>query len=448
MTRFNLRAFMMSAAMFALADSSHAQWTSGSVLTDSFDNTAVGLFVLPSNSPNTSAGPIGTVGDLGVASTGVGYAALAANTTGAYNAAVGAFALYSNTTGTFNNAFGYASLGYNQTGNANTAYGHNTMEYSTTGGEDTAVGTWALQRNSTGSYNTAVGYVALTANNVGINNAGLGAYALASNTTGSGNNAQGYQAMYHNTTGSNNSAIGSSALFSSTTGIGNNAVGLTALVGLTTGNRNTAVGNNAGLNLGSGSYNTYIGWGVNGSTGVSVPSENYVTRIGVTYADPDVAGSPKAYISGIFNSATSGGLPVYVTSTGQLGFNSSSERYKTDITSLGSNTERLAQLRPVSFHVKTDPNGKVQYGLIAEEVDKVYPELVIRDAEGSIQGVRYDELAPMLLNEAQKQQARIAAQAAQIRDLNEQVAKLDRLGQELGAALRQLQAKGEIVAQR
>jgi hypothetical protein len=89
-----------------------------------------------------------------------------------------------------------------------------------------------------------------------------------------------------------------------------------------------------------------------------------------------------------------------VTSSGQLGVLASSERYKTAITPMGENTKKLEQLRPVSFHLKTDPKGAVQYGLIAEEVDKVYPELVIRDDTGKIQGVRYDELAPMLLNEA------------------------------------------------
>jgi len=293
-----------------------------------------------------------------------------------------------------------------------------------------------------------VGSSALTANTAGNNQTAVGYYALARNTTGSGNNAQGYQAMYSNTTGSNNSAIGAGALYTNTTGYGNNAVGLTALENMSSGIRNTAVGNNAGLNLKTGSYNTYIGWGVNGSTGVTAASENYVTRIGVTYQDPNVSGTPKTYISGIYTSPTSGGLPVYVTPSGQLGFNSSSERYKTDITPLGPSTDRLAQLRPVSFRVKTDPNGNVQYGLIAEEVDKVYPELVIRDGEGRIQGVRYDELAPMLLNEVQRQRATIAAQDEQVRTLTEQVARLSTLEQQMSAALAEIKASGQYVAQR
>ena len=122
---------------------------------------------------------------------------------------------------------------------------------------------------------------------------------------------------------------------------------------------------------------------------------------------------------------------------------------------MGNNTEKLKQLRPVSFHLKSDPNGPVQYGLIAEEVAKVYPELVIRDKTGKIQGVRYEELAPMLLNEVQQQQEKFAAQAAsssaqaaEIRDLKQQLAELNDLKQEMRAALLKLQAKGELVARR
>jgi hypothetical protein len=135
------------------------------------------------------------------------------------------------------------------------------------------------------------------------------------------------------------------------------------------------------------------------------------------------------------------GAAVYVTSSGQLGVLASSERYKTDVAAMGADTEKLQKLRPVSFHLKTDPAGAVQYGLIAEEVDKLYPELVIRDAAGTIQGVRYDELAPMLLNEVQKQQRVNAAQAEKIASLEQQLAGIQ-------AALLNLQPKHQLVAQR
>ncbi len=138
-----------------------------------------------------------------------------------------------------------------------------------------------------------------------------------------------------------------------------------------------------------------------------------------------------AYIAGISGTTVTGGA-VYVTSSGQLGVLASAERYKTAIAPLeAGNTEKLQRLRPVSFHLKSDPKGAVQYGLIAEEVDRVYPELVIRDAAGQVQGVRYDELAPMLLKEVQKQQrinttqaAQMAAQAGEISQLRQQQATL------------------------
>src|ERR1039457_2324139 len=119
---------------------------------------------------------------------------------------------------------------------------------------------------------------------------------------------------------------------------------------------------------------------------------------------------------------------------------------------MGVNTEKLQQLRPITFHLKTEPQGDVQYGLIAEEVALIYPELVTRDEKGRINGARYDELAPMLLNEMQQQHEQMTRktdlQAVEIRDLKAQVAQLNDLKQELRAALRQLESKDELIAQR
>jgi hypothetical protein len=168
-----------------------------------------------------------------------------------------------------------------------------------------------------------------------------------------------------------------------------------------------------------------------------------------------------AYIAGIYHNSLSG-LPVVVTSTGQLGVEGkSSERFKTAIAPMGSDTAKLGQLRPVSFRLKSDATSTRQYGLIAEEVAKVYPELVIRDETGRIDGVRYDELAPMLLNEVQKQQSTVqtlseqnAAQAAEIRDLKQQQmqfatqSEVNDLKQQLQAALLKVHAQDELVVQR
>jgi hypothetical protein len=142
-------------------------------------------------------------------------------------------------------------------------------------------------------------------------------------------------------------------------------------------------------------------------------------------------------IAGIYGTQVSGSA-VYVTSTGQLGVQPSSERFKTDIAAIPQLSDKLRQLRPVVFHYKTDPKHVTQYGLIAEEVADVYPELVIRDGAGMIMGVHYEELAPILLSEVQRQQATIqslsqrqdalsesnAQQAAEIRDLKKIVADI------------------------
>jgi hypothetical protein len=210
-----------------------------------------------------------------------------------------------------------------------------------------------------------------------------------------------------------------------------------------------AVGYAAGYNQTTGSNNIYIGHR-------GVAAESGVTRIGT----PDT--QTETYIAGIENAKITGSA-VYVSSSGRLGVLASSERYKTGITPIGTTTEKLQQLRPVSFHLKTDPKGAVQYGLIAEEVAKVYPELVIRDAAGTIQGVRYDELAPMLLNEMQRERkettAKINAQAAQIRDLKQhheqkaaaqdaEIRDLKKLVVEMQAGLLKRQTKDELIAQR
>jgi hypothetical protein len=135
------------------------------------------------------------------------------------------------------------------------------------------------------------------------------------------------------------------------------------------------------------------------------------------------------------------GSAVYVTSSGQLGVQGSSERFKTDIATMTPDSEKLQQLRPVTFHYKTDPDKVTQYGLIAEEVAQVYPELVIRDDSGKIMGVHYEELAPLLLNEIQRQQRINAQQAAsndaQAREIAELKARADQAESRQAALIQQ-----------
>ena len=310
---------------------------------------------------------------------------------------------------------------------ANTAMGSNALLHvnlSESACHNTASGEEALYSDTSGSYNTATGYS-----------------SLFSNKTGDNNTAIGYESLYHNSTGNNNTASGYEALFQSTTGFDNTAAGAGALQYVTTGNSNIAVGYQAGYHLTTGINNIEIG-------NKGLASDYNMIRIGVEGLQA------KTFIAGIYKTSVSGSA-VMVNSSGQLGVVVSSERFKTDIAPMGSYTAKLQALRPVRFHLKTDPHGAVQYGLIAEEVAKVYPELVIRDERGRIDGVRYDELAPMLLNEMQEQQKVMAAQSAKIAAQDERAAaqdsKVARLQEQLAgiqAALVKLQSTDQLVAKR
>ena len=209
------------------------------------------------------------------------------------------------------------------------------------------MGFLALEGSTTGSYTTAVGAFSLQANTTGGYNTGFGAYSLIANTTGSGNTAFGYAGLRSMTSGSNNIGFGYQSLYLNSTG-----------------SNNIAMGYQGGYYPLSGSNLIEIG-----SKGAFADTD--LIRIGTQGTQT------KTYIAGISDAQITGAA-VYVTSSGQLGVLASSERYKTSIASLGSDTEKLMELRPVRFHLKNDPKGAVQYGLIAEEVDKVYPELVIR----------------------------------------------------------------------
>jgi trimeric autotransporter adhesin len=264
---------------------------------------------------------------------------------------------------------------------------------------------------SDSSSNTAIGTSALfSGTNNGPNNTAVGYKALYSNTAGKGNDAQGVNALYSNTTGIRNLAIGSNALYANTTGSYSVALGFDAGYDQTTGNDDIYINN------------------------VGVGGESQTLRLGTT-GTPGVIGSGilTAYIAGVATSQVTGGA-VYVTSSGQLGVLASSERFKMEVETMQEASDKLAQLRPVTFKLKTDPKGAVQYGLIAEEVAKVYPELVIHGAGGGIDGVRYEELAPMLLYEVQQQRH-------QLRDMQRQMV-------EMRATLVKLRAQDQLVALR
>jgi hypothetical protein len=382
---------------------------------------------------NTGMGP-GALGNGarndGSFNTASGWYALGGNTNGMGNTASGYLALTNNTSGSFNTAAGVQALFDNTTGQGNAAFGSSALQNNFASG-NTASGSGSLQSNTYGSQNTASGNSALYSNSTGDDNTASGYESLYFNTGGNYNNASGYFALHDNTTGAQNSASGVQALYGNHTGNYNTASGTDALYSNTTGSTNIAEGYKAGYNLTTGSNNIDIG-------NLGVAAESGTIRMGTTSTQT------KTFIAGIYGTSVTGST-VVVSSTGQLGVTVSSERYKTSIAPMGSYTAKLTQLRPVTFRLKTDPKGALQAGLIAEEVANVYPELVVRDATtGRIDGVRYDELAPMLLNEMQKRNAaqdqRIAARDAEIRDLRQQQRRTQQLVAELKDLNRATQA--------
>jgi Chaperone of endosialidase len=273
----------------------------------------------------------------------------------------------------------------------NTAEGQNALLSLTTGGFNTAVGLLSLRSDTTGSFNTAIGAGTLVANTANENTA-LGAGALLSNTTGLQNTASGTFALFSNAEGNANTAIGTHALISNTTGFENTAVGRDALSGNTGGVGNTAVGVSA-LGSANGSTSTAIGF----LAGLNVTTASNVICIGALGQNV----SNSCYIGQIFGVTSSGGTAVFINSDGKLGTATSSRRFKEEIEPMDTASEALFALKPVTFRYRKDidPNGASQFGLVAEDVEKADPDLVVRDKEGRPYSVRYDQVNAMLLNE-------------------------------------------------
>ncbi len=369
--------------------------------------------------------------------TATGLRALFNDTNGGFNTATGVFSLFSNTSGFFNSATGAYSLANNISGTHNTANGYAAL-YRNTADNNTATGFATLYHNTTGNNNTATGSQALQSNTTGGGNTANGSRALASNTTGLQNTANGFQALSSNTTGSGNTAIGSNALVSNTAAT-NTAIGSGALFGNTTGNNNTALGINAGLNQNTGSNNIYIGdLGGGGESNVIAIGAFPSSGIGYT----------ATLIGGIYSNVQPvvGTDPDYVTinSVGRLGRgNVSSRRYKHDIRPMGKTSEALFALNPVTFRYKKeiDPSQTLAFGLIAEEVEKVYPDLVGRNAEGQPESVRYEQINAMLLNEFLKEHKKVEEQHATITELKSTVAQQQKGMEILTAQLKEQAAQ-------
>jgi hypothetical protein len=342
---------------------------------------------------NPATGQLGSVdtSSFGVVSTdpdntAVGDQALHNNQSGGYNSAVGAFALFSNINGSFNNALG-----------------DNALYANIHASQNTAIGDLALANNdSTGhgqaQFNTAVG-----------------AEALLTNSDGDSNNAIGYYALGFNTIGAFNQAIGVSALIENVIGSANTAMGDSALSHNVNGSFNTVIGYFAGASV-EGNDNIYIG----ATSADGVTSESGTIRIG----DPSFVSG--CYIAGINGQTTSGGVAVFINGNGKLGTLTSSARFKEDIAPMEQASESIFALKPVTFRYKKviDPQGVAQFGLVAEDVEKVNPDLVVRDNAGRPYSVRYEQVNAMLLNEFLKEHRTVQEQGVTIARLEKQVEEL------------------------
>ena len=325
------------------------------------------------------------------------------------------------------------------------------MFNNTDGFSNNAVGDSALLSNVRAAQNTAVGDLALASNNI------------SGNLLGNFNTSVGAESLINNTDGESNDAVGAYALWSNTTGLANQAMGDGALYSNATGSANTAVGDSALDSLTGGSFNTVIGWLAGSRTGSQLTTGSDNIYIGATSGGPAVEsgairiGDPLfvsgCWIAGIFGNATPG-IPVYINASGKLSTTPSSQRYKENIKSMDKASEALFALKPVTFRYKKqlDATGTPQFGLVAEEVAKVNPDLVYRDNEGKIYSVRYEAVNAMLLNEfikehriVEKQQATMASQEAQIKWLTETVKQQATQIQKVSAQVEMIRPTPQVV---
>ena len=377
------------------------------------NNTVTGASALYSNTDGnnntvTGANALYTNTD-GSDNTATGYEALYGNVNGISNTANGIYALAGNDSGSYNTASGASALGSNVSGSNNTVTGAYAIKYGVFGDNNTATGYAAMQGTTEapneGNDNTATGANALYSNTSGNNNTATGEGALYGNTTGSGDTANGQDALYSNTDGNSNTATGFGALFSNTSGFSNTANGWSALLFNTTGSNNIGVGNGAGGNLTTGDNNIDIG-----NTGVA--GESAKIRIGTKGTHKNT------YVAGIYGVTVPRGLGVIVDSSGHLGTSTSSARFKDNIKPMDKASEAILALQPVTFRYKQelDPDGIPQFGLVAEQVEKVNPDLVARDEQGKPYTVRYEAVNAMLLNEFLKEHRRVEEQARQVKE--------------------------------
>jgi hypothetical protein len=362
------------------------------------------------------------------------------------NAADGFGALNATVSGINNSGFGANALHNLTTGNNNAAQGNSALNQLTDGSNNTALGVLALRLNVHGDANTAVGKQALN-NNTASFNVAVGYQALFGNTTGNDNTANGVLALSSNKLGFDNTAVGFDALGSYTGGAGvlgtdgyNTAVGSIALTANIDGHNNTAVGRRSFENSLHGTDLTGLGW----RSGDAVTSASNVICIGSFVVGENVPNT--AYIGNIYNTISSGGIGVFVNSAGKLGTSTSSRRFKDEIKPMDKASEAILALKPVTFFYKKEiePQRVPQFGLVAEDVEKVNPDLVVRDAEGKVNSVRYDQVNAMLLNEFLKEHRTVQEQGATIAELRKGMEVLAATVKEQAAQIQKVSAVLEV----
>jgi trimeric autotransporter adhesin len=284
---------------------------------------------------------------------------------------------------------------------------------------NTAEGEAALFSLTTGVANTAVGWLSLNTLDTGKFNTAIGAGTLIGNTADQ-NTATGAGALFNTSTGANNTANGVFALFYNLDGGDNTAIGIAALVNNTTGSNNVALGSGAGASTTTGSNNVYIGAGMQGAAGES----------------------DACYIKSIFSQTSAIGIPVLINSNNKLGTTTSSRRFKQEIKPMNKTSEALLALKPVTFcyNNEIDPTGTTQFGLVAEEVEKVNRDLVVRDKEGKPYSVRYDQVNAMLLNEFLKEHKAFVEEQHKVEKLETTIALQQKQIEALTAGLQKVSA--------
>ncbi len=448
------------------------------------ENTASGVQALSSNTSgdrNSATGYQALLNNTsGNDNTAMGHSALA-NNAGDSNTAFGSQAMASTSTGNNNTAVGYTTMYNNNTGHENTALGYAAMYNNNSGVSNVAIGFKNLYSNSSGSNNTAIGYKSMFSNTTGINNTAIGTTALSGNTAGQQNTAIGQGSLAANLTGNNNAAVGFQALIR-TTGYDNTAVGSRALQNLRTGASNIALGCQSGSSLAGSENNTiYIG-------NVGAHQESQTTRLGTTgthtacyiagnltlptgnlylpVGSSDIYGNStfrndltvdgtlhianlsvpgSVNFSGVAGNMIGGfghflGIDfanVAITPGGELGTVSgfaSSRRYKDDIKDVGSQADAFKQLRPVTFTYKQDPQKRLQFGLVAEEVADLLPHTVVFDKENRPDAIRYELFTPLLINEVLAQEKRLCMVEQQATTFDSILSRLDKIEAALGIA--------------